>query len=193
MILKTIAKILARPRIATWIIKHGQRTPYFHLDGYMDRWWLMPRFLLTRDARGNLFPRKWLPFSIRLHHIKREDDGRVMHDHPANFRTFILSGWYIEQRVTNINCNHVGKSLLVISDLDYAGCTECLSNHFREHGDTATLRSEQYHRISYVSYGGVWTIFIMGRRRQEWGFWVRDENNFNGRKIPWREYEDLNK
>ena len=40
----------------------------------------------------------------------------------------------------------------------------------------------QYHRISAISDDGVWTLFITGRKRGTWGFWV------NGRKVPWREY-----
>jgi hypothetical protein len=161
-----IAKLLAQPRIAAWIIKHGQRNPYFHLDGYMRRWWLMPRWLLIKNKNGNLFPRSWLPFCIRLHHIQAPDAGRVMHDHPANYRSFILKGGYTELRPCDLRCHSID-----------------LFN--RSAGDTAAAKAEQYHRINWVSDGGVWTIFIMGRRRQEWGFLVE------GRKILWTEYTDL--
>lgn len=52
----------------------------------------------------------------------------------------------------------------------------------REDDDTAALRFGEYHRITEVSEGGVWTLFVTGRYRGTWGFLV------NGKKVPWREY-----
>ena len=28
--------------MVSWLIRRAQRTPYFHLAGYMERWWLVP-------------------------------------------------------------------------------------------------------------------------------------------------------
>jgi hypothetical protein len=158
-LLNLIAKLLARPRITAWIIKYGRRCPYYHLDGYMGRWWLMPRWLLTKNKNGHWFPRSWVPFCIRLHHIQAPDAGTVLHDHPANYRSFILKGAYLEIRPD-----------------------KPVGSYCRVAGETIAAKAEQFHRINWVPFGGVWTIFIMGRRRQEWGFLVE------GRKIPWREY-----
>lgn len=156
-----LARLLARPRVADWIIRRAQRTPYRHLPGYMGRWWL---FNAYEDADGNRprrnFLMRMLP-SIRVHHILREDEGRDMHDHPWNARTFILRGWYFEDR---------------------EGSEGRVLRSWRIPGDTAKLRFGEFHRITAVSRGGVWTLFITWRYRGEWGFKV------DGHKVPWRKY-----
>lgn len=162
MIFKLIAKILAVPFVADYLIKRAQRTPYFHLPGYMDRWWLFNGY-----APGTHKTKWWrFPWSIRIHHILRADHGRDHHDHPWNARTFILKGAYLETR---------GKEGGVLSDGSY----------IRHAGDTASLKFEEFHRIEEVSYGGVWTLFVCGPFLGDWGFW-RD-----GRKIPHRQYFEM--
>lgn len=88
-----------------------------------------------------------------------------MHDHPWNVRTFILRGWYSEERAS-WNRPYDSK----------------VRFRFRMRGDTARLLFGEYHRITAVSPGGVWTLFITGKKRGTWGFQV------NGTKAPWREY-----
>jgi hypothetical protein len=145
---KLLSTFIARqPKLINWIIRTAQRTPYFHLTGYMDRWWLMPRWALAPDENGNLFPKAWCPFSIRIHHIKRPDDGRDLHDHPFDYRTIILRGWYDE-------CDVFGRS------------------NIRSAGDTVAARAQTFHRIAAMPAGGVWTLFIMGPRINRWGFLV---------------------
>lgn len=150
---------------AKTIKKIGVRSPYQHIknnDGtpYMDRWWLMPKFLLTTDENGDAYPYSWCPFIIRLHHIRTSDYDRDLHDHPADYRTILIDGWYVEQ---NIYGNH---QALVC-------------------GDTKFARAENFHRITDISDNGVWTIFIMRKKRNEWGFFV------NGFKMSWRDYANF--
>lgn len=142
MLVKLIAKLLARPAVADWIIKRAMRTPDEHLPGYMHRYWLFNRY--DRETREPKYPR--IPFSIRVHHILREDHGRDEHDHPWNARTVILRGGYIEQR---------GRRSFV-----------------RFPGDTATLKYGEFHSVTWCALGGTWTLFIMGRYRGRWGFLV---------------------
>lgn len=145
--LTLLAKLLARPIVADWIITRAQLTPYHHIadpngDIYMYRWWLF-----------NPYPTKgWralLP-SVRVHRIMREDRDGHMHDHPWNARTVILRGWYTEVRAER-DGNFV-----------YA----------RVEGDTVPLRFGEYHRIAHVAEGGAYTLFITGKKRGTWGFLV---------------------
>lgn len=153
--------IAKRPALVDRIIERSQRTPYFHIAGedgvYMRRWWLMPRWTLQADERGHLMPKAWMPVSIRIHHICRPDHDRDLHDHPFNYRTIILRGGYTEEDVFG-------------------------RYHVREPGDTAAATAQTFHRIAEVSTGGVWTLFIMGKRVNPWGFLV------GGRKVHWRTY-----
>jgi len=163
-----LALILSSQRVTDWLIRRAQRTPYTHItsaDGqhtYMGRWWLFNPY--GRGADGEQTPARfpWLP-SVRIHHICRADQDRHLHDHPWNARTVILRGWYVEEREGS-------KRGLV-----------------RWPGYTGRLLYGQYHRIAHVSDGGVWTLFITGRKRGTWGFKV------DGAKVPWRTYLGLDK
>lgn len=166
---RLIALILTdNPRVVDWLIRRAQRTPYTHItsaDGqhvYMGRWWLFNPY--GRGADGHQAPARWpwLP-SVRIHHICRADEDRHLHDHPWNARTIILRGFYVEQLD--------GQKTAKVRDAGYTG----------------RLLYGQYHRIAAVSQGGVWTLFITGRYRGEWGFKV------GGKKMPWREYISLDK
>jgi hypothetical protein len=135
---------VARRLVANQWLMHKLYTqafkrPYFDLfnsDGspYMRRWWLVPL--------------SWkLPFSIRIHHIQSADEGRDLHDHPANYRTIILRGAYLE-RLADGSKRIVGE------------------------GQTIKAKATHFHRIEDVTPGGVWTMFIMGRWQHTWGFKV---------------------
>lgn len=158
--------IAASPHLVDWLIARAQRTPYFHIAGedgiYMRRWWLMPRWTLHVDAEGNLMPRPWMPFSIRIHHICKPDHDRDLHDHPFNYRTIILRGGYCEEDIFGVMSAHVA-------------------------GDTVAATAQTFHRIAWVPKEGVWTLFIMGRRINPWGFLV------GGRKVHWRTYLGITK
>jgi hypothetical protein len=151
-----IAKLLARPAVTDWLIERAKRTPYSHIekdgDVYMERYWLFNPYPADSSGKGKLMP------SIRLHKIMRPDQDRHLHDHPWNARTFILRGWYWEERAGEF------------WDIE------------RNAGDTAALRFGEFHAITRVPEDGVWTLFITWRYRGTWGFLV------NGRKVPWREY-----
>ena len=167
MLWKLVAWVVSRKPIADYLIRRAQHTPYFHLDGYMNRWWLFNGYgndTSTPDKQRQ--EKRWsrLP-AIRVHHILREDLARDMHDHPWNARTIVLRGWYDEER-------------LLYSFADWNVDQEFT----RRRGDTATLKFGEYHNITRVSEGGVWTLFFTWKYMGTWGFWV------NGKKVPWKEY-----
>jgi hypothetical protein len=141
----TAAQFLAEPAIADWLIETSFRTPYTHLPGYMERFWLLNPYDFDAPKGGRELP------SARIHHILRKDLDRHYHDHPWDARTVILKGWYIEERL--------------MAD----GSLKLLK---REPGDTAALNFGGYHRIVEVSEGGVWTLFITYQYRGTWGFLV---------------------
>ncbi|WP_268801185.1 hypothetical protein [Pseudomonas huanghezhanensis] len=180
------AKLLARPAVSEWLITHAQRTPYLHImsaDGketYMGRWWLFNPY--SRETHEPSI--KWFPWSFRIHHIKRPDADRDLHDHPWNARTVILRGWYREQRLLDgddpalAGLMDSARALLESSGGSYQA-TEYID---RLPGDTAQLRHGEYHRIDEVSPEGVWTLFITSSWKGDWGFLV------DGVKVPWRKY-----
>lgn len=162
---KAIAFVLSRRPVARYLISRADRTPYFHLPGYMHRWWLFNGYeaggahLSDSDRqRQKRFP--GLP-SVRIHHILREDLAQHLHDHPWDARTIILEGWYIERR-------------------------EGANARVLRKGDTATIAFGEYHHIERVSSGGVFTLFIVGKYGGKWGF------NVDGKKMAPRTYVERN-
>lgn len=141
---KPFAWLVSQPFIVDYLLNRAKKTPYFNLEGYMNRWWLFNRY----DDKPK--ESRWLP-SIRIHHILREDIGRHKHDHPWDARTILLRGWYREERL-----------------LDSGEIKE----YHRKAGDTATLNYGEYHDITEVSEGGVLTMFITYKYRGTWGFLV---------------------
>jgi hypothetical protein len=170
IVLNLLAKFLARPAVVDYLIRRAKRTPYVHITGpdgsvYMERYWLFnPYPANSSGAAKNRFP-----ISIRLHRIMRPDGDRHLHDHPWNARTFILRGGYTEVRP-------------LYSDPDMREFSHLETTINRCEGDTAALKFGEYHRITSVTLGGVWTLFVTGKYRGTWGFDV------DGVKKPWREY-----
>lgn len=152
-----IASIAIRPFVRIAIIRQAKKRPYTHIGGYMERYWIVPE--------------SWnLPFAVRVHWIKRPDADLYVHDHPWNWRTIILQGYYIEEDAFGV---------------------------FRRRtaGDTVGASAETFHRIADICPGGVWTVFITGRRRNDWGFMVPRPSGLGGsfpRKIHWKEYKSPN-
>jgi len=187
---RLLARQLARPSVATWLIDRSKRTTYMHLtsadgqDIYMERYWLFNPY----DRETNI--PHWaplIPFSIRVHCIRREDRDRDLHDHPWNARTIILRGFYTEKRLVDGDAREealidLRQSGLPEEVVQAARVTESIT---RQAGDTAALRFGEYHRISEVSEDGVYTLFISGKWRGVWGFLV------DGVKVPWKKYLGL--
>jgi hypothetical protein len=107
-----------------------------------------------------LFPRSWeesgwLPFNLYLHQLHKSDDFSALHDHPWDWASLILKGSYAE---------HTDSSVEVY----WAG-------------DFRLRKATDRHALHLLSRT-VWTLFLVGRRKREWGF-----VGANGWK-PWREH-----
>lgn len=134
------AWIVSRKPIADLIIRRAMKTPYWHLDGYMNRYWLFNGY--PRESKERRFP--GISLSIRIHHILREDHDRDHHNHPFDARTVILRGWYAEDR---------------------EGVTR-----YRDVGHTTSINRDTFHRISDIHVDGCWTMFIIFKTYDKWGF-----------------------
>ncbi len=176
---KGIAKVVSQPIIADWIIETARKTPHSFIlsDGikattihvaefkdpptYLQHPFLyMGRFSLINPYVTGTKKNKydWVPFSIRVHYIKRKDLDAHLHDHPYDYaRTILLKGkGYWEERIGNI--------------------------FWRRVGDTIRLDNGMFHRINHVPEEGMWTLFITKKTVSDWGFLV------DGVKIPHEEY-----
>jgi hypothetical protein len=130
--------------------------PYDH--GHLhhaDKSLYMERFVL--------FETKW--FSARLHHICTEDRDPHLHDHPWNFCSVLLQGYYVENRPVPVeNCRWA-------REWNWANDMEPTVQWPRIAPSIAFRRATDRHLISYVE-PGTWTLFIYGRICQRWGFYT---------------------
>ncbi|MGC1549862.1 MAG: hypothetical protein WA777_15175 [Rhodanobacter sp.] len=168
-----------------WAIQRAMRTPYLHLyhdDGrpYMERYWLF------RIGQSRQYPdedSETCPlFSIRVHRIVSSDD-RTFHDHPWNYTTLILRGGYTE---VTPRWGIIQPYMITMAD-DYDGHDPCLYNTNNgvryEAGSVLRRKADNWHFLELNPGEEAWTMFIMGPKRQDWGFLVDGLV-----KVFWRDY-----
>lgn len=153
---------------------------YYHLPGYMNRWWVLggPNSALR----------------IRLHEILRSDRDRALHDHPAASVSLILRGGYWEVM------EYVAKDPLDLADyknqlglLPYISAAGAFvmadfNIRWRAPGDIVIRRATDAHRIVVPKGQTSLSLFAMTRTKNAWGFYPGLEENGKTRKVPWQEY-----
>jgi hypothetical protein len=154
-------------RLVAGIIALAKRDPYFHLPGYMERYWI-------------LRPHRWLPISIRVHHILRSDLDRHLHDHPWRYATIILRGGYWEERPI------FRDALPLFAGLHAPAIkhSEAVTRTWHAPGALLRRQASDRHRLILPKGTTAWTLFFMGPRCQEWGFYTEHG------KVAWEDYLD---
>lgn len=119
-------------------------------------------FFLVKEIRsktGELHFRRWRiietsRFSVYIHGIYKADEDKHMHDHPWDYTRIILSGFY----------------------------DECFINEAGRQESTVTTpwkiikrKAEMLHTIRELYTKRVFTLFITGRKRREWGYRVDNQ------------------
>ncbi len=139
-------------RLVDWLIARAKKTPYVHLDGYMNRWWLLPYA-------------PWRP-AVRIHEILRSDlprgagrDTVDFHDHPWPYMTILLRGSYTE--VTPI----WDKSGLYVGErrVKYGP------------GSILFRRARSWHYLEVEPGQVVTTLFCTLGYARTWGFLVKND------------------
>ena len=97
---------------------------------------------------------KW--FNIYIHKFLASDRDRALHDHPWWGFSLILRGQYVD-------VSRKGRRLL-------------------QAGDWMLRPASRPHRIELVNGEPCWTLFIVGPRVREWGFYCP------GGWVGWREF-----
>ena len=112
---------------------------------------------------------------VYLHRFLGPDWGRDPHDHSAWFFSFMLWGWYEEQRPVwefrDFDPAKPGRGARTWETVRYRALW------FR------WFPARFIHRIDRISPRGCWTLLLRGPDIREWGFWTED-----GTWIQWEEY-----
>jgi len=107
--------------------------------------------------------RRWLTIpknragNSYLHLIGRSDDDRALHDHPWDNVSIIIDGRYIE---------HTPEGQFV-----------------RHPGDIVHRKATDRHRLELIDGAPVTSLFIVGPKIREWGFWC--PQGF----VHWRDFD----
>lgn len=181
---------------------------------YMARYWLVPFAGEKEGCYVATWrqPFTWLlqklGVAVRIHDIRTADLDRALHDHPWTFASLVLRGYYIEERperdnVVSFADFYEPMKLGVLPDITAQrplteGEIDLLVNPpvvlierepstvtIRRAGSFALRRFHHRHRITEVSPGGVWTLFISFRKQQTWGFFTPKG------KVWWWEFESV--
>jgi hypothetical protein len=92
--------------------------------------------------RWKLIVTPWV--RVYLHRFIRSDDDRALHDHPASNLSILLSGQYREIMPGRV----------------------ALRRPFRP----VWRRAEAAHRVELIDGRRVWSLFLRGPTKREWGF-----------------------
>lgn len=165
--------------LADVLIVTAMRTPYAHLVGYMDRWWLVPYAEAgTGHGTGPVSawrrPLAWvlqrLGVAVRVHEIMRSDNDRAFHDHPWSYLTVILGGGYWEIRPMPFKT--WDGTIVEVEQWTWHGP-----------GSVLFRRASHFHRLVLPEGAKTTTLFITFRWQQVWGF-----RSANGGKVDHRTY-----
>lgn len=108
----------------------ASRAPDFVIgDDYLRRWWVIPR-----NEQCNVY----------LHHIRKSDDDRALHDHPWANTSFLIYGAYIE---------HTPEVTVM-----------------RRAGDVIQREATALHRLEVLPDVTCISLFITGPKVRDWGF-----------------------
>ena len=137
----------------------GQLLKYFYREPdlvignndsvYLKRWWLVPHNVL--------------PFNVYLHRFLRSDDDRALHDHPWANISILLSGPYTEVMPRNRKEWMLKGNRDVIRKRRYPFIPV-----FR---DANWIHRVELDKDKEGNEKPLWTLFITGKYRREWGFW----------------------
>ena len=180
--------------LRNWLINRAKRTPYFHLPGYMNRWWLVPYNVViertipawdgTTLKAGTIC--NALPYTVT------DGTGPVTWRRPI---ARLLQKLGIAVRVHEILRSDEGRDP---HDHPWPYVTVILKGGYFEtrYNDKGEFVSRKWHGPGSILYrpAGSWhrldlpngmvttTLFITGPKVQSWGF------NVGGVKVPYYEY-----
>lgn len=130
--------------------------------------------VLSYQNIPTLYLRRWYismkgKTRIFIHHILRSDSDRHLHDHPWDFKSFILWGGYTEE--------------LPMSMMEWLGELDCI----RKVRPLTLVNNKAEHTHRVVLDKPAWTMVFAKRARREWGFHTEEG------WVPWYIYLGLDK
>jgi len=120
---------------------------------YLRRFYITPRINPDKELDDR-------SYGIYLHYFFMGDEDRELHNHPWDKAlSLILCGGYFEEKRDNK--------------------TNVVTTHDIKPGTFNFIKSDDFHRvIKKPNSKHIWTLFIVGKRIQEWGFWSKESREY---------------
>lgn len=128
------------------------------------------------------------PWGVVLHHFKSSDADHELHNHPWDWGVaLILTGGYREER------RWFARGRAFPRDMELPDALRKALEELRyvvrrktyRPGSVNLIWANTFHRVDLLDEkAGCWTLFIHGKRIQNWGFWNRYTDTF----MPWRKF-----
>lgn len=149
----------------------GEQWAFFRIFRilYSDGWLYLWRLRIIQTP--------W--FAVYLHKIVGPDPDPDPHNHPWNFRSFILRGGY-EEEITN----------RIPPLADPAEDTWITYSKVHTQHSWHKTPKNVYHRIIRLVRQPTWTLVFAGPRVQRWGFLVRDNWTLPRQHMDFEDYFD---
>ena len=112
--------------------------------------------------RWEIISTRW--FSIYIHGIYAADEDLHLHNHPWNYCSIILKGSFVEEQKTK-------EGKIVFNQLRFLDCV--------------TRNKKYYHKIRSLITPEVYTLFIVTKDTDEWGYDV------DGKHIDYQTYRTI--
>lgn len=167
------------------LLGYARRRPYFHLSDYMERFWLV-RHNADKSNRA-----------VRLHHIKRSDHDRALHDHPWNNGSVVLRNGYWEvtpgafqqaledgSLATTAMLAELNQTISAVGGSQVPRARRkayaALGVRWRGPGAIVRRQATTLHRLVLPAGSDAWSLFFMGPKIRDWGFqtttgWVHND------------------
>lgn len=190
--------------VIDWLLsvhESAKATPYFHLEGYMLRDWILGYRSPDRNAArpqddpwhgnsgGLLYCLLTKLLCIRAHTILRSDNDRHRHDHPCASLSVVLDNGYWEVcEPTEYADDHPSQYEAALQVIEAGwpnpGQTwpEIYGIYWRGPGSVIARSAKAAHRLILPKGKATKSIFAMGPKTNSWGFYTSTG------KIGWREY-----
>jgi hypothetical protein len=201
-------KLLVKPLL--WLHERARCTPYYDLEGYMLRDWVLGYRSPERNGDNPLWNAGFWPKSsalyrwvcrniaVRAHTILRSDSDRHLHDHPSWSISIVLEGGYWEVFEPTEYANKYLPTYALLLAAMASGtvdpaetrmheCYERFGIYWRGPGAVIFRKAADFHRLILPPNTIARSIFAMGSRTNSWGFKTPEG------KVYWRTYLGLDK
>ena len=137
--------------INEFLTKISARLPYMEIKGEANKPYL-ERYFLAQFPKWRWLG-KWSGGIVYLHRFIDSDPDRGLHDHPWDVAySFILSGWYVEERWRNKWTGDIRPVL-------------------KTPGALTKITGDDQHRVVMpVGTRTAWSLFWHSKRTKGWGF-----------------------